>query len=413
MIQAGAACIDITPPPGLDMAGFAARTKPATGTHDPLTVRALAINDTALLIADVIALDGPMSARIRARARIPAARIVLTSLHNHGGPLSVPRSMGGRCDPAYLARLEDACVEALDTAQSRQQPATLAYAAGADPGIARNRRHPGGITDPSLPVLAVTAQSGAPIAHLLAYACHPVVLGADNRLWTADYPHYVRTEIERAHPGTIALFATGCAGEANTGHSAHASLTTAPQPARTFAEAARIGTHIARTALAAPLTPLTGTVRAADTTVPLHFTLRETDLDALAGARVRFFNASPPPASEALLARWHDWAEGLTRAPVPPDSARVARLDWGGLTIAALPGEIFAATAHQIRAALGPRTLIAAYAEACRGYIPPAEEYPHGGYEIEEAHRYYGAPGTYAEGSAERLAEAVIALSPD
>ena len=32
------------------------------------------------------------------------------------------------------------------------------------------------------------------------------------------------------------------------------------------------------------------------------------------------------------------------------------------------------------------------------------------GYEVDEAHRYYGQPATFAPGSAERLADAAVAL---
>lgn len=38
------------------------------------------------------------------------------------------------------------------------------------------------------------------IAVVTAYACHPVVLAADNRLWTADYPCYLRKALEAAYP---------------------------------------------------------------------------------------------------------------------------------------------------------------------------------------------------------------------
>jgi hypothetical protein len=47
-------------------------------------------------------------------------------------------------------------------------------------------------------------------------------------------------------------------------------------------------------------------------------------------------------------------------------------------------------------------------ADGVPGYIPAADAYPTGGYEVAEAHRYYGLPGAFARGSAEALAEAVI-----
>jgi hypothetical protein len=91
---------------------------------------------------------------------------------------------------------------------------------------------------------------------LVAYACHPVTLGADNLSWTADYPHFVRRDIEAAHPGAVALFLTAATGDVNTGHSAYDSMKLGAAPARTFAEAERLGAIIARNALAAPLAPL-------------------------------------------------------------------------------------------------------------------------------------------------------------
>jgi hypothetical protein len=83
--------------------------------------------------------------------------------------------------------------------------------------------------------------------------------------------------------------------------------------------------------------------------------------------------------------------------------------------VVALPGEPFAATARQIRRhALrtdpGATVVVAGYANGCPGYLPTAAEYPHRGYEVEEAHRYYGMPGPFARGSAEALVDAVTRL---
>ena len=46
-------------------------------------------------------------------------------------------------------------------------------------------------------------------------------------------------------------------------------------------------------------------------------------------------------------------------------------------------------------------------------YIPPASEFRFGGYEVDEAHRYYGLPMSFAPGSAEALAGCAIALATD
>lgn len=411
MIRAGAAIVDITPPAGLAMSGFAARTLPASGTHDPLTVRALAVNDTAVAVADVIGLHHEMSARIRRRCVLPDEGVIVAALHNHGGPVSMVRRLGAEADLAYLGVLEDACVNAIDEAVARQRPARLEVGLGADPDIARNRRRPDGPLDRSLPLLRVVGEDGATIALMTNYACHPVVLGADNTLWTADYPHYVLATLEAEYPGAIAIFMTGCVGDANTGHSAHASLSLAANPERTFAAAERIGRAIAEAAMRAPSQLLGEKIAASNAAVQLHFELREQEAPDTLAEKWRREAAEADPVEATLLNHWIAWAERVAGRDMRPLTARVTLLDWGGLPVIGLPGEIFASTALSIRKAFGPDPLfIAGFAEDNPGYIPPQEEYAFGGYEVEEAHRYYGQPAAFAPGSAEALAAAAISL---
>ena len=47
---------------------------------------------------------------------------------------------------------------------------------------------------------------------------------------------------------------------------------------------------------------------------------------------------------------------------------------------------------------------ILAYADDNPGYIPPESDYLRGGYEIDEAHRFYGLGATVAPRTAEHLA---------
>jgi hypothetical protein len=415
MIRAGAAIVDITPPPGLAMSGFAARTLPARGAHDALTARAVAVGDTAIVVADVIGIDAATSARIRERCVLPAENVVVAALHNHGGPVSMAGRLSIAADPAYLERLEDACVAAIDKAAAARRPATVTVGQGSDPGIARNRRHPGGPVDTSLPHLRIRAADGSMIAVVTAYACHPVVLAADNLLWTADYPHFVRQAQEEAHPGAVALFMTGCVGDANTGHSAHASISLAANPDRSFAAAERIGSKIAEAALAAAEQPVSDAVSARNAIVSLAFERRETEPPETLEKRWRDEALNAEPARKSLLGYWADWARDIAPTQPEPLAARVTVLDWGGVPIVALPGEIFAETALSIRAALGldKPAFVIGFADDNPGYIPPANEFQFGGYEIDEAHRYYGMAATFAPGSAETLAACAIRLASE
>ena len=404
MIRVGAAVIDITPPAGQAMAGFAARSDPAKGAHDPLTVRALAVEGTALVTVDVIGIDAGLSARARSRCALPDAAITIVATHTHGGPVSMAGRLSVRADPAYIHRIEDAVVQAVDQALANQTPARILGGTGAEPGFASNRRQPGGPVDGGVPVLRFEDDEGTPVAFLLSYACHPVVLGPDNLLWTGDYPYFARAALEAEFPGAVAIFATGCAGDVNTGHSAAASLTNAANPDRSFARAEVIGVGIARSAINARLTEVFGSVGHAEVSSELSFEQRESGApDALAEAWRAA--ASGPNAIEAIWATWAETTMGRDLAPRP---ARVTALHWGGAGIVALPGEIFASTALEMRDKLatdGPLFLLS-YADDNPGYIPPMSDYAKGGYEVDEAHRFYGMGATVAPGVAEHLAKA-------
>lgn len=413
MMRAGAAAIDITPGPGLAMSGFVARTEPAVGAHDPLTVRAVVVDETALVVCDVLGVHEEMSARICGRCALPAGNVIVAALHTHGAPVSMPGRGGRDASPAFLQQLEDACISAIATARERARPCRLLMGAGQPPAIARNRRHEGGIVDDSLPVAKLVAEDGTVVAVLVSYACHPVVLGADNRLYTADFPHYVRLGLQEENPGSIALFLTGAAGDANSGHSARASVSLAANPRRSFAEAERIGRHIAACAMGAELRDAGHGVSARNELVTLDLARRETDPPKALAAKWKADLTSAEPAEAALLAEWVFWAETVAPAEPKPWNARVSVLQWGDMRLTALPGEIFAETAHAIRALSHSRrpSFVLAYADGNPGYIPPETEFAHGGYEVDEAHRYYGAPATFAPDSVPRLLSAVERLT--
>ena len=404
MTRVGVSVVDITPPPGGAMAGFAARQAPAEGAHDALTVRALVVEDTALVAVDVIGIDAALSARVRARSPLPAQNITLAATHTHGGPVSMPGRLADRADAEFLRRLETGILRAIEEAAQARQPARLYGGCGAEPGFASNRRHAGGPVDRGVPVLRFDRMDGTVLAYFVSYACHPVVLGADNLHWTADYPHFLRARLEAASPGAIAIFATGCAGDVNTGHSAAASLSRARQSDRTYDRARVIGEGVAQAALAADLAPLTGASGAGEGFDSLRFAPREVGDRADLARRWRAASQAPGD----IHAIWAEWAEQRMGREIDPMPARCTALHWAGARILGLPGEIFARTALDLRHSLGgtgPLHIIA-YADDNPGYIPPREEFDAGGYEVEEAHRFYGMGASIAPGVAEALSQA-------
>lgn len=407
-LQVGVAVRDCTPEPGLAMSGFAARVDPAVGTHDALTVRALAVDDTVLLTVDACGLHEDFCAEVR--SGIPA-HVVVAATHTHGGPATMHGRLGGPVNAAYLERLHAACVDAAHEALAAREPATMEVGTGPDPGIARNRRRADGPVHAPLTAIRFRRGDGGCLAFVVSYPCHPVVLGADNRHWTADYPGAVRAVVEAAEPGAVGLFLTGCCGELNTGHSAHASVTVEADRARTFEACQRIGRRIADGALAIPLRASKGgaTGTSAEIALPLT-TLGPREIAASREAWQRELPAADA-GRQALLRNWLAWAEHIAPAPLRSWTARVSVLRWGGLRMVALPGEPFSVTAQDIAERVPGDTVVIGYSDGCPGYLPPAEEFAHGGYEVDEAHRYYGMPSPFAPGAAESLAGLAVQLA--
>jgi neutral ceramidase len=70
--------------------------------------------------------------------------------------------------------------------------------------------------DPTVGVIRVDRSDGTPLAILVNYACHPVVLGPENVAYSADYPGEMRRYVEQemGH-GSMAFFLQGAPGDIN------------------------------------------------------------------------------------------------------------------------------------------------------------------------------------------------------
>lgn len=379
-VLAGAAVEVVDVPPGTAMAGFLARPGPSTGVHDPLSVRAAVLGDVAIVTADVCALHEDSCTAVRELVRPLGVRdAVVAATHTHSGPC-VALGRVGEHDAAVHDRVVTAAGTAVARAWRERVAVSLGYGEARGVGVARNRRHPGRDIDPPVQLLRATAVGeGAGrddvVLSLVVYPCHPVVLDGVNTLISADYPGYVRDLVEQAAPGSVCLFATGAAGDVNTGHSAESSFTPTGTGRRTFAEAERVGTAIAEAVTGISPRPLAATevsFSSADVTLPM---------DAPGG---------------------------------PTWTGRVTVTAVGELRVVGLPGEPFLASAERLVALRpGRPTVVLGYADGVPGYVPVAEEYAHGGYEVLDAYRYYGMPGPFRAGGAEVLHEAAAALLRD
>lgn len=401
-LRAGAATVTVDVPVGTPMAGFAGRLGPSTGVHDATTVRALVLDDVGLVAVDVCVLHEDTCRAIERASDL--AGVVVAATHTHGGP-SVGAGRVGPHDDGVHRAIVDAAGRALRTARERQVAVDVSWASATGTGVARDRRHLDRAIDPAITGLLFRDRAGDVVAVLAGYPCHPVVLDGSNTLVTGDYVDPLRTTLERRFQAPC-LFLTGAAGDVNDGHAATASFGSGSAPGRTFARANELGGRLGDALADAPFSPLRpdGGARLLTAAVTLPFqhlpaagvaAARETWLEERAGA---------DPGTRAVLDVWIDWAGRWRPGQDAPWQGRVGRLDLGGaFSILTLPGEPFLAVADTLEGAAHVPVLVAGYCDGVPGYLPTADAYPEGGYEVEDAHRYYGMPAPFAAGGAERV----------
>ena len=418
-LKAGAAQVDITPEPGIPLTGFLFRSGPSTGIHDRLFTRALALEaggQRAMLITcDLLALDAPFVAGVRAAIRdatgIPANHILICCTHTHSGPATVFLRDCGEVDLAYLERLRLWLVAVAREAAANLRGVQMGFGRGQlDKGIL-NRRQPGAPIDPDLGVIGFQGDAGEMLAVLVNYACHPVCLDHTNRLISADYPGVLARALqEQTH--AVVLFTNGADGDIN--------------PARmgSFSYAEDLGRELAAETLRV---------------------LNAMEFRDIAGLQISGemldLPLDPPPASDTLNRQISAHQQGLAEADAAGDvlqgKLHRAMLGWaeaalagtlganelrsvtaelqvvrlGEVALLGVPGEIFSELGIEIKNSHPMRkALVLGYANHDIGYIPTRQAYGRGGYEINEAFKFYGYPAVLAPEAGDLLLQAAARL---
>jgi len=236
---AGVARSDITPPVGIAHGNWAAQVhERAEGVDLPLYCTALAASDgeEEVIIAEWELggpPDGEWLAEIRQRITdltgIPASHIRISATHTHSGPNLTPPwfDAGVEMIEPYRASLADRLAGTCLAAHNNLQPARVGGGKGSCAVNASRRSK----WKPDRPLMAPnfdtfidrevgviridSADSGQPIAILVNYAAHPTILAWDNRLISPDYPGTVRRTVENIVGGTC-LYLQGAAGNQDT-----------------------------------------------------------------------------------------------------------------------------------------------------------------------------------------------------
>jgi neutral ceramidase len=407
--KAGVARVDTTPGVPVRMAGYGSRTSPSQGVAHPLCAKALALADErdhkiVMVTCDIIgfrrSFTNRVADRVQAKYGLPRADLVLLASHNHAGPALVepdedgdpsrPARAGFENNVAYTHDLEDKLVYLIGEALAKMEPVSLSYGVGRA-HFALNRRepsakgiklgkNPSGPTDESVPILRASNAAGKPVAIVFGYACHNTTLRPDMTKIAADFAGYAQDRVEVDHPGALALFVTGCAGDAD------------PHPFGTLEMSRAHGEELAEAVklfVDHPTwwTTLTGAVRSAYTETAVHFggPTDRTSYEKLLKDPNQGRRRHAQRMIEAI-----DQGRPI-RTEYPHYSAHAFALG-DQLTLVALSGEVVVDYAIRLQKELGGegRPLwVAAYANDVLGYIPSVRVLKEGGYEAGEA--YYGS----------------------
>lgn len=308
-LLAGAADVDITPPPGLPKAGYSANAHDGDGFRTRLRARIthLRAGRSSLALVQLDLLGGSsvlqhlIAARIADRTDIPLAGVWIGATHTHAGPgqflgsdfYNQHASNRAGFDPVWteflVERIADGIIEAHDT----RRPAVAAFGSTEVWGLTRNRSHDPHVqnrtvtdkrlepqrkwlaVNPRLDLLRVDTiedDGPRPLAAALVFSIHGTGISQHAHDYNADVWGYLvgslRTELVARH-GVDHLVVGAMEGT-------HADVAPALRPGLAgHREAKRIGLGIAARAA-----ELHGSLAAELTSdLPLDVGLAEIDLD--------------------------------------------------------------------------------------------------------------------------------------
>ena len=425
---AGAGRVNITPEEPLWMAGYAARSAPADGKTTDLWAKTLVLDDQegnrgVVITLDLVGIDRNLSRRVCKRLEqsfgIERHQITICTSHTHSGPV-VGRNLGPlhylvldvsqqeRID-AYADRLISKIESAVDHAIQSMEPSRMQWGNG-HATFAVNRRenkpYPSvpkwrdkgelkGPVDHDVPVLSVRSKEGDLRAVLFGYACHATTVSFNQ--WSGDYPGYAQMELEKKHPGCVALFWAGCGADQN------------PLPRRTVELAQQYGVQLAAAVdavLSAPMQRLKPSlsVKYQEVDVALQ---QLPDADAIDHS-IRSTNRYEAARAKALKEQLAEKGSLDDRYPYPVGVWVLG----GEVDFIHLGGEVVVDYAIRLKMELrGNQTWVAGYANDVMAYIPSRRVLREGGYEGGGSNVYYGLPGLWDETAEATIINAVRALT--
>lgn len=246
-LMAGTSKVLITPTTPIPMSGYGGRKGPFKGVHDDLYARVIVFSDgqnkAAIIAAELIGLSNAfweeLTRKIETETGIKKDFILLSCIHTHSGPVTTVYGEDNSADVlAYVDSLKIKFIKATKEAMKNMVPVSIGAGKG-ECKMNTNRRamdgkgtislgvNPYAPCDHEVGVIRVDDKSGNPIALIMNWPCHAVVLGPKNYLITNDWPGAASKYAETGlGSNVIAPVIVGASGDINPVYGPHIDFET-------------------------------------------------------------------------------------------------------------------------------------------------------------------------------------------
>lgn len=448
-LRAGFGKRDITPQLPVAVQGHLSRPQPAKELVGHLETQSIAFSWGAMnvLILSVDALElsrefcNSVRSTVSVETGVPEEHIIVSATHTHTAPATI--TLGSMIpDQQFLSSVRDRLIECAVEATCGMEPATLELTTTKATGLGVNRRMPrngtvrmapnfNGKTDDSLAALTMQLKRSERRGMIVFFALHPTALGVHLRVVSPDFPGALKETLRKQAGVESVMFINGAAGDVrpnlvgNDGEFREGSIH----------DMERIGNTIASALIAATSTPISLSdlplsIESRELSMSFVENLSATDFDRHAERHAKMIRELEDRedsaardgqdrhinrlAAEREFAKWaHQMEQARRRDALPTEfRTRISVLGFGSIAACVfLPGEQFTDTALRIKGASPfDHTVVCGYANGAAGYVPTAEALRFGGYEVEEAYKFYGMPAPYAADAAERVVDGAMGL---
>lgn len=423
-LHAGIGEADITPKPGIQMAGDVDRQRPVEEIRSPLLAQALVaeVSGRKICFVSVDALGMTREYGDRLRREIAEAigttpdAVVAHGKQSHSAPVVGNHAISAECDlvpaeldwvrggdPRYVEPFFEGVHEAVRKANRSLQPVRIKAGRGMEGRVAFNRRfvmrdgkvkthpslcspdilHAEGPVDPEVGVALLVDEADQPVAALLHFTCHPVH-GYPMRWVSPDWPGAWVEGVRALLKGkAIPMVINGACG--NVHHVNH--LNPRNRETDTIEIMGQRLTDTTATVLDR-LQPLPSDTLAWSRRV-LEASWRVQPADRIAAARDLIARNPRPAPDEHGRIGW-DWVFAVGLLDIEARKARQPHYDLelqvlrlGDLCIVCWPGEPFVEGQLEVkRTSPKPFTFLAHWCNDAVSYLPTRRAFEGGGFEV-------------------------------